>query len=221
MKNAWFTHSLDGGAFVSGDLPDTPFFRDQLPEHLHSRYYLLFLLVLHQRFALMKLSRDVAECWHADMDERKEAEQEAAVIRIRSAFLLFTARGYFAQVMQQEHHHQSYRRWQETFQIERLYREVSDEVREMSRHVLERRTQRIVNLQAEAAANDRQEQVRDRRREAFLGVLAGVLGGPALVLSFLDAIGPVSVGAAIAGSVIGIVGGIFLIILFLLWLQRQ
>ncbi len=220
-EKARFAFSLDGAAFVAGDLPDTPFFRDQLPEHLGTSYYLLFLLVLHQRFALMRLSSQVAACWRATPTVEEEMEQEAAVNRVRTEFLQFTARGYFAQVMQQEHHHAAYRKWQEVLQIERLYHEVRDEVREMSQHVLERRTRRIAEAQVEAAKREQAQAQHDQRRDATLGMLAAVLGGPALALSFLSVIGPVSTTEAVLGSLIGLAVGVVILIGVIVFVRRR
>lgn len=106
----WFIFSLDGGAFVACDAPTTDFFRVQLPDHLGRQYFLLFLLALHQRFALMELSENVAAYWPLDGSVGDEVARERAFGEIRDRFLAFTARGNFTQVMQQEHHHRCYRR---------------------------------------------------------------------------------------------------------------
>ena len=87
---------------------------------------------------LMHLSDQVSESWLRG----DEATRMATFTRIRDALLEFTARGYFAQVMQLEQHHRYYCRWRETLQLETLYQEVSDEVREMHDYLqlqLERR----------------------------------------------------------------------------------
>jgi len=67
--------------------------------------------------------------------------------------------------MQQEHYHRAYRKWQEVFQIERLYQEVKDEVAEMHEYLLAEQTQRL---------------------ERRLNLLGALIGMPALVLSFLS-----------------------------------
>jgi hypothetical protein len=193
----WFVFSLDGGAFVAFDAPaDDRFFRDTLPQHIGSTYFLLFLLALHQRFAMMMLSEEVARNWLVG----NEPEREASFARIRDTLLAFTARGRFAQVMQQEHHHAVYLRWQETFQVDRLYAEVSDEVREMANYVLVRRTERI-------AEGER----RLERRVNQIGLLVGM---PALVLTYFSTLGArdwwvgivAGVGALLVG--LGVLWGI-------------
>ncbi len=160
-EKMWFVFSLEGGAFVAVNAPRTTFFRETLPEHLRKQYFLLFLLALHQRFALISMSQDVAEHWLRGSEQERERTFE----RLRQRLLDFTARGYFAQVMQREHHHRVYRRWQEVFQIEQLYREVSDEVREMHEYLMSVQTNRL---------------------ERRINLLAAFIGVPALVFGFLS-----------------------------------
>jgi hypothetical protein len=160
-ERMWFVFSLEGGAFVAINAPETDFFRREFPTHLRREYFLLFLLTLHQRFTLMSLSQQVSEHWLRG----GERERVQAFERIRDALLEFTARGYFSQAMQREHHHQVYRRWQETFQLERLYQEVSDEVREMHEFLQMRQSQKL---------------------EKRLNFLTFVFGIPALLFSFLS-----------------------------------
>ncbi len=175
-EGLWFVFSLDGGAFVARDAPHDEFWRVVLPDHLNHTYFLLFLLVLHQRYALTMLSEGVARHWLVGEEKHTEEERQAAFEGIRDALLSFTARGYFSQVMQQEHHHRVYRRWQETLQVERLYGEVRDEVQEMYQYLLLRRTE--------------EEQKRTRHLEQRLNQIAALVGLPLLVLTFLIAIGP-------------------------------
>ncbi|WP_157135567.1 hypothetical protein [Kamptonema sp. PCC 6506] len=56
--------------------------------------------------------------------------------------------------MQREHHHRCYRKWQEVFLLEQLYREVNDEVREMQEY------SQLQYLQRQEAA----QRERDRQR---------------------------------------------------------
>lgn len=157
----WFVFTQEGGTFVAFNAPETDFFRRELPEHLKSQYFLLFLLTLHQKFALMRLSQEVSEHWlKGSAHERTKVFE-----RIRNDLLDFTARGYFTQVMQREHHHRVYRKLQELFQIEQLYREVSDEVREMHEYLVAEQTKRL---------------------EERLNLLAAFIGVPALVFGFLS-----------------------------------
>jgi hypothetical protein len=168
-ERCWFIFSLDGGSFLACDAPRTPsFFRQTMPDHLRDQYFLLLLIVLHQRFALMCFSQDVVTKWLTEKDEEKRM---VAFRRIRERLLSFTAHGLFTQVMQREHHHRAYRKWQEIFQINDLYGEVRDEVREMHEALEERR--------------EKDAQKRSDRLERTIGLLGICFGVPALIIGFL------------------------------------
>jgi len=172
--NQWFLFSLNGGAFASFDAPDTEFFKTTLPGHLRNIYFLAFLLVLHQRFALAMLSEQVVQHGLNGTEE----EQLEAFKRIRDSLLLFTARGYFTQAMQSDHHHRYYRKWQEVLQIPQLYDEVRDEVRDM----YERST---LCLRQRDDERERREEKRDKRLEERLSLLGLLFAVPALIVGFL------------------------------------
>ncbi len=157
----WFIFSHEGGAFLAFNAPQTDFFRRELPNHLRDQYFLLFLLALHQKFALMRLSQEVSEHWL----KGSTFERSRVFERIRNDLLDFTARGYFTQVMQREHHYRVYRKLQEVLQIEQLYREVSDEVREMHEYLVAEQTKRL---------------------EERLNLFATFIGVPTLVFGFLS-----------------------------------
>lgn len=168
-ERCWFIFSLDGGSFLACDAPREPsFFRQTMPDHLRDQYFLLLLIVLHQRFALMSFSQDVVTKWLTENDEEKRM---VAFRRIRERLLGFTAHGLFTQIMQRDHHHRSYRKWQEVFQIKDLYEEIRDEVREMHLALEERR--------------EKDAQKRSDRLEKIIGLLGICFGIPALVIGFL------------------------------------
>jgi hypothetical protein len=153
-RGQWFVCTLEGSSFLAVNASNQQFFRETLPHHLRHQYFLLFLLTLHQRFALMSLSEQVAESWVKD-----EATRLQQFDAIRDRLLWFTARGYFAQVMQREHHHRCYCKWQEVFQLDRLYREVHDEVREMQEYSTLQYLRRL------EAAEKQRDRLRTEERE--------------------------------------------------------
>lgn len=142
-KEQWFNFSLEGSSFLAVDAPKTKFYQQNLPDHLRDRYFLLFLLALHQRFTLMMLSAKVADNWVIGEDAKIDAKRQKLFEEIRNQLLVFTARGYYTQAMQREQHHRCYQKWHEVFDLERLYQEVSDEVREMHEYSLMRQTRRL------------------------------------------------------------------------------
>jgi hypothetical protein len=167
IDNQWFIFSLDGGVFLAADAPQTEFFRRTLPEHIRDHYFLLFLLALHQRFTLMNLSQQVSEHWL----EPDEEVRTRAFERIRETMLEFMARGRFAQVMQQEHHHSCYRRWLRTFQVHELSEEVRSEIAEMHDYL--------------QGIRERESQERLQHLEHRISSLAVLIGIPTLVSAFL------------------------------------
>lgn len=189
-RDQWFVFSLDGGAFVACNAPhdtsrDRGFFRETLPDHLRDHYFILFLIVLQQRFLLMSLSQQVADVWPRVKDKAKVEDFDP----IRDALLEFTARGMFTQVMQSEHHHRCYRKWQEIFQIKELYQEVRDEVGEMHDFLRMKRAEETLRLAEEQKERDKKRAEADSDREKriekrfkFVGLVFGV---PALIIGFL------------------------------------
>jgi hypothetical protein len=223
----WFVFSLDGGAFLACNAPqesprDRAFFRETLPDHLRDQYFILFLIVLQQRFFLMSLSQQVAGVWPKVKDHANVEDFEP----IRNALLEFAARGMFTQVMQREHHHRCYRKWQETFQIKELYEEVRNEVREIHDFLLMKRSQQTLRLAeenqqrlAEKAEADAAHERRIERRFKFVGLVFGV---PALIIAFLgiNLVGitthddGISIWLALAFSFgSGIVGGLLMLLI--------
>ena len=182
-----FLFSIEGGAFLAFDALPTKFFRETLPSHLRQEYFLLFLLTLHQRFALMGLSAQVAEKWPVAGGD--VIRQEETFEAIRDSMLAFTARGYFAQAMQREHHHRCYLKWQETFQIPRLYEEVRDEVREMHEYLLMKQAKHLREMQKEQAEHAKEESEKREKREKEVDLLITTatlaVAIPALTFGFL------------------------------------
>lgn len=173
VKNQYFLFSLEGGGFYSCHTPDSIFFRETLPQHLQDQYFLLFLLALHQRFALIHLSEQVAECWKLSQ-EKKDVEQNMQTFqKIRDQLLLFTARGHFLQVMQQDNHHRCYCKWREMFQLNALYDEVSKEVQDMHEY----------SMMQYLRWQDEEEKERDRRLQNSVYHVSASLGAGAIVAS--------------------------------------
>lgn len=199
----WFVFSLDGAAFVGFDPPDEHFFRSTLPAHLDGQYFLLYVMTLHQRFALMSFAEDVSANWLPSPGTENADDRAAVFRRIRDRFLQFTARGAFAQVMQRRHHHRCYSKWQETFQIDRLFREVEQEVRDMHDYLQMRRTEHIEHL-AEVG----------QRLDVRLNRMAALFVPPALALGFLDAAGGGSLLQVTLVTLVGLLIGVAMIALF-------
>jgi hypothetical protein len=182
-KDQWFFFSLDGGGFVAFNSQKNNFTRAVLPDHLSKHYFLLYILTIHQRFALIKLLDDIASHWYDNntiTENEQNNEKRTSFERIRNNLLSFTARGYYAQAMQSEHHHRCYKKWQTTFQVERLYKEVKDEVWSMNESI---------SMQHERKIQEYEEakRLRGERLEKQLSFLAWLIGIPALSLTYYEA----------------------------------
>ena len=172
-RDQWFILTLNGGSFLSFEdesTSATAFQKEDLPRHARGVYFCANLLVLYQRFALARLSDRVATKALDGGDVVWEA--------IRDDLLNFTARGYFTQAMQSDHHHRYYRKWQEVLQIPQLYDEVRDEVRDM----YERSTLRLRQRDDE---RERREEKREKRLEERLSLLGLLFAVPALIGCYL------------------------------------
>lgn len=175
----WMLFSIGGGAFLGCDVQARTFHRDNFPRTLGCEYYLLYLVVLQQRFGLIFLSEQVARDWLGkDASVRKHA-----FARIRDRLMEFTARGFFSQVMLEERHHMTYQKWQSIFQVRDLWQEVNDEVREMYYDAVLQQNEMAEQLQR---SRERVRHSRDRRVQVFFGLLATVLGGPGVALATLE-----------------------------------
>lgn len=185
----WFFFSLEGGGFVACNAPTTEFVRHGLPDHLAKQYFLIFLIVLQQRFALNMLLDEVASNWKVGRHEEEQVPDSESLDktfdRIHADLMTFTAHGYFAQAMQHENHHRCYRKWQEVFQVGRLYEEVSDEIRYMAEYLRNRHDRRLAEAESE------QEQ-RSKALGQRLDLITWLFGVPLLALSYLSAVGGVS-----------------------------
>lgn len=172
-RHQWFLQTLNGGLFVafeSADSPNDAFQKSALPAHLRQAYFCSSLLALYQRFALARLSEKVAT---TALDGGGEEWAD-----IRDDLLDFTARGYFTQAMQSDHHHRHYRKWQQVFLIHQLYGEVRDEVRDLYERA-------SFNLRQQNEAREKREEEREKRTGMRLSLLGLLFVIPSLALSFL------------------------------------
>lgn len=143
----WFSFSLNGATFTAFNAPANSVYRRALARtSLPEAYFLLFLLTLQQRFTLMALSESVADRWLPALKRSGRGGREdrrAAFATIQDTFLAFTARSYFAQVIQGERHHNYYRKWQDVFQVPQLYAEVRDALEQMRDYMELRETRQL------------------------------------------------------------------------------
>ena len=177
-KNQWFIFSMEGQCFVAFDAEQDSFFRERLPEEIAVQYYTQFLLVIHQRFALISLSMKVAQRWLLE----DFAERIRIFDNIRESLLSFLSRGFFSQVSQRDHHHRYYSKLQEIMLVNELLEEVSGEVREMH-EILQ-------------SAKEKREENKRRIVEIGIALFALLIGLPSVAFGYLEASGYANRSAA-------------------------
>jgi hypothetical protein len=225
--NQFMYFSIDGGGFLAYNPPaGDDFFKITLSDHLGRQYLLAFVLALAQRFTLLRVSADVADAAPTNNSVDADAELLAEYDRILRKTLDFTARGWFAQAMHSEHHHVAYREWLTAFQIDNLYREVRDEVADISEYLARRDSDRAEEEQRRKKAVDEEVKRRDDQALFLVTALAGAVGVPLIFLGYLALLDlrprleiPVLVGLAIPVAA-GILG-ILIIRLFLRWQDHR
>jgi hypothetical protein len=120
-------------------------------------------------------------------------------MKLTTRLLSFTARGYFSQVMQRAHHHRCYCRWQELFLLDRLFREVSEEIQEMHNYLLMKRTEKLERL------------AEQQQRLNMLNWIVGLIAVPALTLTFAQVAKDLGWETAVSWGVGGLGAGILLV----------
>jgi len=133
-----FVLSIQGSAFVAFDAGLDQFTNDTLPDHLEKTYFVMFLLVLVQRFALTEFSEQVVWITPRTSSRSKRGALQAQldrVVNLERQLLEFTGRCFYLQVSQGPDHHLYYDRLRNINQVEGLYREVKEEVGALRNYV--------------------------------------------------------------------------------------
>ena len=156
VKDGYVVQTQGGGVFVLFDAPyarrgPATFFRGNLPHLFQETYFVLYLLVLSQRFVLLTLSERVAWYWKA---APTLAERAALFAEIRDRLFLFRARGHFRQAAHQIGNQMAYHRWQDVLEIDSLYDEVEREVDDMEAYLREIREKEDAAIEARQHAEE-------------------------------------------------------------------
>ena len=148
----WLYASSEGGGFLSLRGNTSDFDRTILPAHLRSEYFLAYCFATFQRFALLRLSDEVAE--RALDRTRPFGDTQRRVLE-------FTGRCMFVQIAQSQHHHAWYSHVQRQQQVAELHQEVREEV------------SAFLEFQQTRSAEIRER--RSRATEALVAVITGTV----------------------------------------------
>jgi hypothetical protein len=191
-----FVMSGEGAAFVAARPPEvvaspSSFQSSTLSAHLRSDYLFAFIFSAYQRYALMRLSDEVAASVAAGARDLRPVHERV---------LKFTALGLFEQISHSQHHHAFYRKARAVHQVRELHREVRDEVEALydwQRFLATEQTaafqaeqQRLADAEAKRSASD---QKRLERRSRFIEVSLAILTAIVVPMQLVAALFPGSV----------------------------
>jgi hypothetical protein len=195
-ENETFVISGEGAAFVAVRPPEvvaspSSFQSSTLSAHVRSDYLFAYIFSAYQRYALMRLSDEVAASVAADARDLRPVHERV---------LKFSALGLFEQISHSQHHHAFYRKARAVHQVRELHREVRDEVEALydwQRFLVSEQTaafqaeqQRLADAEAKRSASD---QKRLERRSRFIEVSLAVLTAIVVPMQLVAALFPSSV----------------------------
>lgn len=161
------------------------YFKDNYPYGLKQVYYYLYMLVLHQRYALLYLSIQAAKIPPAiedkpSLDETRE--QESLLMDLRKKMAFYVLRTAFRQVSNNSHHNRLYEKIRECLGIESLMEEIRWELQAIS--ALEQEVQASYRIHKERADRlQRQEELEaEQKIQRFVLVISTVF----LIISTLS-----------------------------------
>lgn len=129
--NIYFGMSMDGGGVLVWDTGDS-FLRNNFSERVRKNYFVLYLLVLHQRLAAIYFAMQVSD---KSINYQFKKLPAPAVLRdlkfLRAQIFEFIIKCWFADVSNMEMYSRVYRRWQDVMQVKALLQEVKNEVEEL------------------------------------------------------------------------------------------
>jgi hypothetical protein len=195
-ENETFVMSGEGAAFVAvrpAEVVANPssFQSSTLSAHLRSDYLFAYIFSAYQRYALMRLSEEVAASVAANARDLRPVHERV---------LKFTALGLFEQISHSQHHHAFYRKARAVHQVRELHREVRDEVEALydwQRFLASEQTaafqaeqRRLADAEAQRSAAD---QKRLERRSRFIEVSLAILTAIVVPMQLVAALFPGSV----------------------------
>lgn len=229
--NETFVTSGEGAGFVAVRPPDvvadpSAFQANTLPAHLRADYLFTYLFSAFERFALMRLSDEVAAGVAGNTRDLRPLHERV---------LKFTALGLFEQISHSQHHHAFYRTARAVHQVRELHREVRDEVEALYDWQRFLATEATAAFQAEQqrqadaeAQRSQREQKQLDRRSRFIEVSLAVLTAIVVPMQLVAALFPSSVSqwpylknlsiSVQAYGALALVGLILIVMLAATWL---
>jgi hypothetical protein len=132
FENVVYGLSSEGVATLAWEVRDrpTPFIRDQFVVRATGGHFQLYLLVLHQRFACMRLAQAVGTALHTVDLRRQRRQTRQHLLSLREQIFEFFVRSWFAEVSDLRLYTRLYTHLQTALRTAPLLDEVKSEVEE-------------------------------------------------------------------------------------------
>lgn len=130
FENSTWGISLEGLANIVTETDDSAtnqFFDTQYFHHVSNTYVYLYLLVLHQKYALLHLSNEASHLTHMLDNHRDDpAEQSRVLSHMNDRIVWFLLRSSYKYVSRSSHHAELYEWMRSRLQIEELFEEIHE-----------------------------------------------------------------------------------------------
>lgn len=132
FHNSYWGISLEGLANIvtkTDDEKTEEFFNSMYLHQIENSYFYLYILALHQRYALLRLSNLASKLsYELDVNLDNYTEQNQLIIQLRGQIIRFMLRSSYKQVSNNTHYSQLYEVIRENLKINDLFRELHDEL---------------------------------------------------------------------------------------------
>lgn len=159
FENVAFSLACEGVSCWVRFAENQPFLRDQFENRFNTIYHYLYLLCVHQRYALMNLSisldratppLSMVKMFYIKKDRKMLRNSAKTLYRLRAEVANFYLRAFYQQPASLSNHQHYYKVLHDRFGIENLFKEVqqaANELEHMIRDINEQRQfERIGNL---------------------------------------------------------------------------
>lgn len=144
--NVIHSQTLDGGFILAYDngLPHFSGAPAPAMQSFRTSYFFMMLIPLHQRLSILRYT--MASAAMVDV----QPDRGADLRRLREAIYEFTTRCYFSQASMSEERNHIYQRWQQAFEVTRMYDELKEQVHDIDNYLADLERARQNDLQARA-----------------------------------------------------------------------
>lgn len=149
----------------TGDAGTDEFFINQYFSHIQNTYTYLYLLILHQKFALLYLSIQASHISHElDLHENDPGKQSEILTRMKDRIVKFMLRSSYKQVSRSTHHAALYEWMRNRLKIDDLFKELHETMEALA----------ALTESAEQNLRLKEEERKSEQRERFNKKISGI-----------------------------------------------